>query len=387
MKSFRKFNSSSSSPQTTIKNPGVKAWINGQSLVSTGLKQLDEIFGGGYALGTFICIEEDELTYYAQTILYYSISESLSQNQNTIIICSSDKDTTNILNHLPFNLSRCDVTASGDSRNSVENPDVLTNHLKIAWQYGKYITSAGKCRSESSGTELPQQQSAPATVYCHSYDLSRRLQEHLRSRDNLQVMLALDNNILGSSGLGQQLSQLVAAVAGLVQASPTVVHRVYVPQLFGVAELCDLSDEKSVRAVTFAVLSLKHIIRSSQSTLIVTLPSAFLPSKLSNNVVAISDTMISITSFAGKSKEIPAEFKEFCGFLSVKKVQQIGAVVPHRPPYDRYGLKRDRRKLHIEPLHLPPEESRATTTDAERLRGAGGLPCAVSLSGSGSLEF
>ena len=30
--------------------------------------------------------------------------------------------------------------------------------------------------------------------------------------------------------------------------------------------------------------------------------------------------------------------------------------------YRRYGIKRDRRKLHIEPLHLPPEESRASTS-------------------------
>ena len=31
----------------------------------------------------------------------------------------------------------------------------------------------------------------------------------------------------------------------------------------------------------------------------------------------------------------------------------------HQPKGQRFGLMRDRRKLHIEPLHLPPEESRA----------------------------
>lgn len=35
-------------------------------------------------------------------------------------------------------------------------------------------------------------------------------------------------------------------------------------------------------------------------------------------------------------------------------------MIPYRPSAAKYGLKRDRRKLHVEPLHLPPEDSRAS---------------------------
>lgn len=35
-------------------------------------------------------------------------------------------------------------------------------------------------------------------------------------------------------------------------------------------------------------------------------------------------------------------------------------MIPYRPSAAQYGMKRDRRKLHVELLHLPPEDSRAS---------------------------
>lgn len=53
---------------------------------------------------------------------------------------------------------------------------------------------------------------------------------------------------------------------------------------------------------------------------------------------------------------MPVEFRDFLGFFLVHKVQQVGQLASTRPTYERYGIKRDRRKLYIEPLHLPPED-------------------------------
>lgn len=44
-------------------------------------------------------------------------------------------------------------------------------------------------------------------------------------------------------------------------------------------------------------------------------------------------------------------------------------MAPHRSAACRFGLKRDRRKLHIEPLHLPPEDSRASKYQSETSLG------------------
>ena len=80
---------------------------------------------------------------------------------------------------------------------------------------------------------------------------------------------------------------------------------------------------------------------------------------------SLADTVLQVDSFAGREGSVPIEFRFFCGFFLVHKLQQLGSVTPHRPSACRYGLKRDRRKLRVEPLHLPPEESRASKYDSD----------------------
>lgn len=58
-----------------------------------------------------------------------------------------------------------------------------------------------------------------------------------------------------------------------------------------------------------------------------------------------------------------------CVNFYLSSVLQIAAMAPHRPSACRFGLKRDRRKLHIEPLHLPPEDSRASKYQSETSLG------------------
>ena len=72
------------------------------------------------------------------------------------------------------------------------------------------------------------------------------------------------------------------------------------------------------------------------------------------------DAHVSIESFAGRRGAVPAEFRAFLGFLHLHQLSATGSLAPHRPPECRLGVKRDRRKLHLEPLHLPPEDNRAT---------------------------
>ena len=114
------------------------------------------------------------------------------------------------------------------------------------------------------------------------------------------------------------------------------------------------------------------------------------PGSLSVQTVAklrqVSDTVLSVESFAGRTHSVPYEFKDFQGFLVVHKLQQYGSMAPFRPPGTRFGLKRDRRKLHIEPLHLPPEESRAfsTTGGAAPVPSAGNTGSGAVGSGSGA---
>jgi hypothetical protein len=130
--------------------------------VSTGLKQLDEILGGGITLGSVLYLEEDQYSSHAETLMAYSIAESISSNCQTIIITSTMQDAERILSSIPFNLTLRHQAKDSDSDSSIRSVnednnnnnnnnssstsndssndiDSQVNSLKIAWQYGKYL--------------------------------------------------------------------------------------------------------------------------------------------------------------------------------------------------------------------------------------------------------
>jgi hypothetical protein len=107
------------------------------------------------------------------------------------------------------------------------------------------------------------------------------------------------------------------------------------------------------------VVGLQQLVRERRATVAFTLDPLTCPPLLVSRLKWAADTVLSVDSFAARAHAVPYEFAEFCGLLTVEKVQQVGAIASFRPPWSKFGLKRDSRKLHVEPLHLPPEESRA----------------------------
>jgi uncharacterized membrane protein YgcG len=82
-----------------------------------------------------------------------------------------------------------------------------------------------------------------------------------------------------------------------------------------------------------------------------------------------SDVVLTAEGFSSRRDyPPPPEFRLFHGLLKVHKVSTVTAATAHggghfadatvskRPTALLYGLKRDRRKLHIELLHIPPED-------------------------------
>lgn len=134
--SFKKSSRTNASKTNCGRMQGVKPWINGQNLVSSGHKELDDIIGGGYALGSTCIFHEDIYSNYANTLLRYSIAESLSQGHKTLIICRNRQEATELIGSLPFNMNKGAISLNVRPDESAED---RKQHLKIAWQYGKYI--------------------------------------------------------------------------------------------------------------------------------------------------------------------------------------------------------------------------------------------------------
>lgn len=138
-------NPSSQQPEY-IQLTGTKPWVNtGLGIVSTGNKQLDELIGGGTALGTFTLIESDSFSTYGETLLLYGLAESISHKHTVLVIGEDTTEAERLVSALPYNqtLGSAGQDVIGASGGDSEEGTTTDNKLTIAWQYGKYIKAKG----------------------------------------------------------------------------------------------------------------------------------------------------------------------------------------------------------------------------------------------------
>jgi len=144
MSSFRRTSSknqeiaSSNTQATTISRLiGVKSWINGLKIVSTGHQELNDILGGGLVLGTSFFIQNEHHSSYSSDIFSYILVDSISHSHPSLMILSSKEKIKQYFTVLPYNIN---MGISLEPRQSEElkrcdNVPIL----KIAYQYGKYF--------------------------------------------------------------------------------------------------------------------------------------------------------------------------------------------------------------------------------------------------------
>ena len=149
--------------------------------------------------------------------------------------------------------------------------------------------------------------------------------------------------------------------------SATPIGRIVISDLIADLLLAYGNSQANIRLIQRFILSIKHIIRTISVTVLVSVRVDSISKVVFNKVASLSDAVFSVESFVGLAGCVPAEFKSFSGFFHIHKLPNLGTLAAFRPNNNKLGIKRDRRKLHLEPLHLPPEDSRATAsqTDAD----------------------
>jgi PAXNEB protein len=178
-----------------------------------------------------------------------------------------------------------------------------------------------------------------------------------------EIILILINIISSSSNSSHTTNQ----TKRFSQSAHTTntIHKIYIPQLFNVIHFCNPCNDRDLNSdlllVLKAVLAIKQLTRESKSTLILSISPDVFPASFLSLLNDVADTSFSVLSFAGVSYKVPYEFQEYCGFFVVKKLQEVNSIAPFRPNQSKFGLKRDHRKLHILPLHLPPEDPQIDT--------------------------
>jgi PAXNEB protein len=192
-------------------------------LVSTGNRALDDLLGGGQALGTLLMVESDDLSCYGETILKYGIAQALSSGHDVLVMTDYFSSPESVSATLPYNqnignglklsqssqspLSSIGVkpleasttsvpSSAGSDETSLQSEAHKESGLKIAWQYEKYMMqgSTMKCLtypqryvllnltfnffcyplSAVSEKDKVKNSALQSSLYCCSYDLSRR---------------------------------------------------------------------------------------------------------------------------------------------------------------------------------------------------------------------
>jgi hypothetical protein len=258
-----------------------------------------------------------------------------------------------------------DYDSDGLNGNSSKDEEGLT----IAWQYRASVQQ--KRLGHSTKSTFSSKRSLSKTVYCHSYDLSARMV------DQFPPEWFGENDSGGESKIA--MVNGCCCNENISCSRRTCGFRLYQKWLTEIQACLERGGAGTV---------VRFLVRNAPvSTACIALP--LLMSQIQHHnlpvVVLVSvrswtcgpeltilrracHLVLATESFAAVQVGTPTEFRDLAGILSILKWDCLP--IGSSPADRRYGMKRDRRKLHIAMLHLPPEDY--SGADGQGSVGGGG---------------
>jgi hypothetical protein len=251
-----------------------------------------------------------------------------------------------------------------------------------AWQYRRSIQDARRGIVAGGGGGGGREGATGRGTYCHSYDLSGRMLDQFPPSSSGAVNTPLDNAMIvdcsppaattaaadgGRRARGMDLfRRLWSHLVSTSRSRPNTVIRLFLHRL-------------PVGAGSIALPLLMSKVRREDLPVVVLVtirPWRWLsspPSRCDGEYDAVgkldalsslrrtADVALSLDSFSSLRSPPPPEFSLLRGILSVRRCAPqaasgyADAVTSKRPLADRFGVKRDGRKITLQLLHLPPE--------------------------------
>lgn len=222
--------------------------------------------------------------------------------------------------------------------------------LEIAWQYKKSVQQKMLAQPFTQKRSL----GSSSNVFCHSYDLSGRLtdQKPLNPSDYIVRIKDLEGRYKISPGilLFRELVALLTKNEG--KAVRLVLYNTN-PALMSVA----------------LPLFLSHIRKHKVPVVLLVYCQPSKDYKALSRLSGTCDVVLKTEGFSARRiHPPPPEFRLLQGILTISKISTVTAAavtgggffgdisLSKKPAAFVYGFKRDRRKLHISLLHIPPED-------------------------------
>ena len=279
----------------------------------------------------------------------------------------------------------------GNSNTEESNKD---EGLVNAWQYRKSVQDKRSGMSGTSNNNSGTNSSASDGVYCHSFDLSKRMSDQFtETGDNpldINTRIIDCSNALSSATVNnvnmeyqQQGMALFCSLWRHLQSTisthPNTVIRLFLHRLpvgqgaVALPLLMAKIRKENLPVVVLATIRPWKWLSSASSS-----PANNNKLDTLASLRSTTDTTLSLDSFSSLRTPPPPEFSLLQGILTVRKcaaftvTHYTDTVTWKRPLAERFGMKRDGRKVTVQLLHLPPEEYSKGGSSTSGVRSGGG---------------
>ena len=272
--------------------------------------------------------------------------------------------------------------------------------LVNAWQYRKSVQDERR----GIGSTSRIRESNADQVYCHSFDLSRTMWEQYTCDDSnipcsnetinnplvTNVKIVDCYNYTSNSSISDHRIQgmtLFRCLWGHIQSalsdSPSNVIRLFLRRLpIGPGSVALPLLMAKIRQDSLPIILLATI----RPWRWMSDPASSSSLHFNNNkrdmlasLRSTADTIFSLDSFSSFRSPPPPEFSLLQGILTVRKCASFTTsyytdtvAANNRPLAERFGVKRDGRKVTVQLLHLPPEEYSRGGSSTDGVRSGGG---------------
>uniref|UniRef100_A0A8C3VU72 Elongator complex protein 4 n=1 Tax=Catagonus wagneri TaxID=51154 RepID=A0A8C3VU72_9CETA len=324
---------------------------NGQLLVSTGLPALDQLLGGGLAVGTVLLIEEDKYNLYSPLLFKYFLAEGIVSG-HTLLVASAKEDPAGILQELPAPIldDNCKKEFDEDEYNH-KTPETNIK-MKIAWRY-QLLPKMEQARPVSSSR------------FGHYYDLSKRIPQELIEASKWHGFF-LPEKI---STLNVEPCSLTHGYVRLLQFIQNIIYeegfdgsnpqrkqknilRIGIQSLgsplWGDNICCTENCDNSHSLMKFLYV-LRGLLRASLSACIITMPTHLIQNKaIIARVANLSDTVIGLESFIGSERETNPLYKDYHGLIHIRQIPRLNNLICDVSDVKDLAFKLKRKLFSIE---------------------------------------
>uniref|UniRef100_A0A7N5KJM2 Elongator complex protein 4 n=1 Tax=Ailuropoda melanoleuca TaxID=9646 RepID=A0A7N5KJM2_AILME len=324
---------------------------NGQLLVSTGLPALDQLLGGGLAVGTVLLIEEDKYNIYSSLVFKYFLAEGII-NGHTLLVASVKEDPADILQELPAPLldDNCKKDFDEDVCND-KTPDSNIK-MKIAWRYQL----------------LPKmEQSGPVSSsrFGHYYDASKRMPQELIEASKWHGFFfpeKLSSTNIESCSLTHGYRKLLQFIQNVIyeegfdgsspQKKQKNILRIGIQSLGSPLwgdDICCTENCDNSHSLTKFLYVLRGLLRTSLSACIITMPTHLIQNKaVIARVTNLSDTVVGLESFIGSERETNPLYKDYHGLIHIRQIPRLNNLIYDVSDVKDLAFKLKRKLFTIE---------------------------------------